>query len=74
MIPVTGHMGTGKKKPSGDRRFYSLVPFTRVPFWVRIFDPYDSSMSEKELTRLAMAQMQVMDSPNHLTGLDIYPG
>ena len=28
-----------KMKPPGDRRFLSLVPFTRVPFWLRIFEP-----------------------------------
>ena len=28
-----------KIKPPWDRRFLSLVPFTRVPFWVPIFDP-----------------------------------
>ena len=29
-----------KIKPPGDRRFSSLVPFTRVPFWgYPIFDP-----------------------------------
>ena len=28
-----------KIKPPGDRRFWSLVPFSRVPFWVPIFDP-----------------------------------
>ena len=28
-----------KIKPSGDRRFQSMFPFTRVPFWVHIFDP-----------------------------------
>ena len=33
------HMGVGQIKPPGDHRFYSLVPFTRVPFWVPIFDP-----------------------------------
>ena len=29
-----------KIQPPGDRRFYSLFPFTRVPFWgYPIFDP-----------------------------------
>ena len=28
-----------KIKPAGDHRFWSLVPFTRVPFRVPIFDP-----------------------------------
>ena len=27
-----------KMNPPGDRRFQPLVPFIRVPFWVRIFD------------------------------------
>ena len=26
-------------KPPGDRRFWSMLPFTKVPFWVPIFDP-----------------------------------
>ena len=30
--------GCGSKL-AGDRRFEPLFPFTRVPFWVRIFDP-----------------------------------
>ena len=28
-----------KIKPPGDRRFWSMFPLTRVPFWVQIFDP-----------------------------------
>ena len=28
-----------KIKPPKNHRFYSLVPFTRVPFWVPVFDP-----------------------------------
>ena len=33
--------GYGSKiKPSGDRRFLSLFPFTRVPFWAPILDPH----------------------------------
>ena len=28
-----------KIKPSGDRRFWSFLLFTRVPFWVPIPDP-----------------------------------
>ena len=28
-----------KTKPPGDRRFWSLLPLTRVPFWVPMFDP-----------------------------------
>ena len=28
-----------KMKPPGDRRFWSMFPLTRVPFWVYIFDP-----------------------------------
>ena len=29
-----------KIKPPVDRRFFALFPFTRVPFWVPIFDPH----------------------------------
>ena len=28
-----------KSNPPGDRRFWSMFPFTRIPFWVHIFDP-----------------------------------
>ena len=28
-----------KIKPPGDRRFWSMFPLTRGPFWVHIFDP-----------------------------------
>ena len=28
-----------KIKPPGDRRFWSMLPLTRVPFWVPILDP-----------------------------------
>ena len=28
-----------KIKPPGDHRFWSMLPLTRVPFWVPIFDP-----------------------------------
>ena len=28
-----------KIKPPGDRRFWSMFPFTMIPFWVHIFDP-----------------------------------
>ena len=28
-----------KIKPPGDRRFWSMLPVTRVLFWVPIFDP-----------------------------------
>ena len=31
-----------KLKPIGDRRFWSIFPFARVPFWVPIFDPQPS--------------------------------
>ena len=31
-----------KIKSPGDRRFDSLVPFARVPFWMPIFDPQPS--------------------------------
>ena len=36
-----------KAKPPGDRRFESLFPFTRVPFWVPIFDPLPKVHFEK---------------------------
>ena len=29
----------GKIEPPGDRRFWSMFPLTRVPFWYRFFDP-----------------------------------
>ena len=28
-----------KIKPPGDHRFWSMLPFTRIPFWVHSFDP-----------------------------------
>ena len=28
-----------KIKPTGDRRFWSMFPLARVPFWVPMFDP-----------------------------------
>ena len=28
-----------KTKPTGDGRFWSLVPFTKVPIWYRFFEP-----------------------------------
>ena len=39
-------MGVGQIKPPGDRRFWSMFPFTGVPFWVPIFDqqPHDSRL------------------------------
>ena len=30
-------------KPPGDRRFESLVPFTRLLYWVPILDPQPNS-------------------------------
>ena len=34
-----------KIKPPGDRKFWSLVPFTRFPFKVPIFDPQPDAFS-----------------------------
>ena len=33
-----------KTRSPGDRRFSSLFPFTRVPFWVPILDPHPMAM------------------------------
>ena len=33
-----------KIKPLGDHTFWSMLPLTRVPFWVPIFDSQSSSL------------------------------
>ena len=36
---VAAGSGSKLKHQGMDRRFQSMFPFTRVPFWVPIFDP-----------------------------------
>ena len=37
--PLKPACGYGSKtKPPGDRRFWSTFPFTRIPFWLHMFD------------------------------------
>ena len=38
-----------------DRRFSSLVPFTRVPFWVPIFDPQPNGPLVQQLVNQQVA-------------------
>ena len=37
-------------KPSGDRKYWSMFPLTRVPFWVPIFHPQPHGFAAKERT------------------------
>ena len=39
-----------KIKPPGDRRFWSIFPFTRVPFWAPIVDPQPYRVAKRQVS------------------------
>ena len=41
-------LGMGQIKPSGDGRFWSMFPFTRVPFWVYLFLTHTHLLKPKD--------------------------
>ena len=52
-----------KIKQEGLRRFWSMFPFTRVPFWVPIFDPQPYVYARPCLTALVEACSPLAPAP-----------
>ena len=52
-----------KIKPTGDRRFPSMFPFARVPFWVPIFDPQPCDGRSAQLAQAATEMGVFLPTP-----------